>query len=289
MSNIRKAEKAGTWYPANPEQLRSILDDFLSSAPSLLKDPPAPPFSAVITPHAGLLYSGECAATGFHLLSTNPQKPETIIIFAATHTSYLTKPGIYSSGSWETPLGNLKVDEELAALLLETPFAEDNPECHRSDNAIELQTPFIKHLFPESNILPVAVPVHQTGIELGKKLADISRHHPGKYLVIGSTDLTHYGLAYGFAPAGTGKKGNNWARENDIRLLNLICEMRVEEIIPEVTENHNACGAGAIAATMSYCRRLNITEGHVLNHVLSTDIINDGNYDLSVGYGSIIF
>ena len=290
MSRIRKAEKAGAWYPADPRQLTSILKEYLDNAASELDhSSPKPPYFAALTPHAGLLYSGSCAATSFHLLSCNPKPPETIVLFGSVHTCFLTKPAIFSEGIWQTPLGELEVDSHLAALLLETPFADDNADCHYGDNSIELQTPFIKYLFPESKILPIATPAHQTSIELGKKLADITKNKQKNYLIIGSTDLTHYGLPYSFAPAGTGKTGNDWARENDLKLIKLITEMRVEEIIPEVEGHHNACGAGAIAATLSYCRKHNITAGHLLNHTLSTDIIDDGNYDISVGYASIIF
>ena len=109
------------------------------------------------------------------------------------------------------------------------------------------------------------------------------------YIVIGSSDLTHYGAAYGFSPAGTGINGVEWARNNDNKLIKLIENMEAEKIIPEARSSQSACGSGAIAATISFAQKRGIRSGLTLEHILSYDIMPSDPPELSVGYASIIF
>ncbi|MGZ5028699.1 MAG: AmmeMemoRadiSam system protein B, partial [Methylobacter sp.] len=56
----RQPAVAGSFYPANPEQLHSILDRFLNDAAA---DDNVP--KAIIVPHAGYIYSGPIAASAY--------------------------------------------------------------------------------------------------------------------------------------------------------------------------------------------------------------------------------
>ncbi len=291
MNNTHTAAKAGSWYPANPSQLSNLMQEYENTCRTALAatDLSSQPCYAAICPHAGLAFSGLCAAKSFYALAQKHPHARTIIIFGAVHSYCTSSAGIWASGKWQTPLGDLAVDTDLANKILQLNFTEEDYLSQLNDNAIELQTPLLKHFFPESMILPVSIPASSYASRIGEKLAELTRDEPDKYLAIGSSDLTHYGSVYGFAPAGDGIDGINWARANDRRLIAKIEALAVPEIIPEASANHNACGSGAITATMSYALSRGVNSGTTLEHVLSYDIMPSDPPELSVGYCSIVF
>ena len=71
---------------------------------------------------------------------------------------------------------------------------------------------------------------------------------------LASSDLTHYGPSYRFAPVGTGEAALSWAKDNDRRLLRLVENLEIAQVVPEVRDHLNACGGGAIAAMLAACR-----------------------------------
>jgi AmmeMemoRadiSam system protein B len=110
---------------------------------------------------------------------------------------------------------------------------------------------------------------------------------------IGSTDLTHYGPNYGFLPEGIGQQGLAWAKDvNDRRLIELMRLMKAEEIVREASEHRNACGSGAIAATLAACKLAGAQQGVLLDHVSSQEVARSMQYpasDDAVGYAGMVF
>ena len=290
MNDIRPASKSGSWYPSDPAELQQLLAVFAEEAATKIRLEKLAdrPCTAAITPHAGLVFSGSCAAKAFYALSLKHPTPNSIIIFGASHTPFAGAAGVWSSGSWQTPLGEIEVDSELAKEVLCLEYTETDYISQRYDNAIELQTPLLKYFFPTSRILPISTPPSTKSADLGADIARLVKSMPGNYLVIGSSDLTHYGATYGFAPAGNGIEGIDWARANDLRLIKIIESLEIERIIPEAAQHHNACGSGAITATVSFARTGGAESALTLQHVLSHDIMPSDPPELSVGYASII-
>ncbi len=291
MNNTHAAAKAGSWYPANPRQLALLMNDYENTCKTALAntDLSTQPCYAAVSPHAGLAFSGLCAAKSFYALACKHPAARTIIIFGTVHSYCTSSAGIWASGKWQTPLGDIEVDTDLARKLLKLSFTEEDYLSQLNDNAIELQTPLLKHFFPESMILPVSIPASPYCSRIGESLAELTGSEPDKYLAIGSSDLTHYGSVYGFSPAGDGMDGINWARNNDRRLIEKIESLAVTEIIPEASANRNACGSGAITATMSFAKSRGVNSGKTLEHVLSYDIMPTDPPELSVGYCSVVF
>ena len=291
MKNTREAQKAGSWYPARPSELNSLIKTFLeySSSEIDLNEISKRHCLAAIVPHAGLAFSGECATRAYYALSQKHPSAKTLIIFGAVHSYCPSSAGVWTNGEWETPLGNLEIDSELAEKVVALDYATEDFSSHIPDNAIELQTPLIKYFFPDIKILPISTPPSQNSIRLGKDIAIITENSKNDYIVIGSSDLTHYGSAYDFSPAGTGINGVEWARNNDKKLIKLIENIEAENIIPEAASNHSACGSGAIAATLGFAQYRGIRSGLTLEHVLSYDIMPSDPPELSVGYASIVF
>jgi AmmeMemoRadiSam system protein B len=248
---------------------------------------------AGIVPHAGWTFSGSLAALVFSAIKQQDEKVHTFVIFGAAH-GYFGPPALCEKGFWETPLGNIAIDEELADAVLSGGSAVANRGAHTSEHSIEVQVPFIQYLFAGAKILPVIVPPSEHAVTLGTRVGEIiSRDENKKIVCIGSTDLTHYGPRYGFTPKGTGKKALEWAGSvNDREFIDFALKMEPEHLLNSAVENLNACGPGAAAATIAAAKKLGAERGVLLAHTNSNEIrlekMGTTSSD-SVGYAAIVF
>ena len=283
----REAIVAGMFYPAEPERCRSEVARLLHDAGA---DLPGSGFRAGLVPHAGWAYSGRTAARTFAALAAGGS-PDSVVLFGAVHAWGVARPSIYRRGSWETPLGDVDVDEGLADAVLKQTGNQmaDDPRAHAEEHSLEVQLPFIKYLFPEAGIVPIAVPPTEHSALLGERVAQGVQASGKVVYVVGSTDLTHYGPRYGHAPAGVGPGALLWARENDRRLLDRILALQVEEVVTLARREHSACGAGAIAATAAAARQLGARRGVLLEYTTSYDVHPAGAPAEFVGYAAVVF
>ena len=251
-------------------------------------DEPERPVAGVV-PHAGWIYSGAVAAKIFDAIRCK-SRPETYVIFGAVHR-WAGINGIYARGGWKTPLGVLEIDEKLAAEILAEAgdWIEDNANVHSGEHSIEVQTPFLKYLSPQAKIVPIAVNPDSRALELGRQVGEILSRPGRRGVVIGSTDLTHYGDAYSFAPAGYGRKAYQWMKENDARILRVAAGMQGAEILKEAQAHHNACGAGALAATVEAARAMGAGRGYLVQYTTSFETAPDEEFEMAVGYGGLLF
>ena len=275
------------FYPATAGVCGSALERYLRKASAI----PArrEKIVAGIVPHAGWVYSGHTAATVYYNINRLSQ-PETFILIGSVHVSGVDKPAIMPEGSWETPLGEIDINSTLASRLLkECPdLLTEKLECHLMEHSIEVQVPFIQHLFPEADIIPIMVPPTKEAPLLGSKLAELLKNE--EVMVVGTSDLTHYGLNYGTQDMGTGKKALTWVKEvNDKRIIDLCLTMNAEGIVPEAAKNLNSCGPGALSATVAYARALGISSGELLHYTTSYDAEPMGEPSNFVGYAGIVF
>ena len=122
-------------------------------------------------PHAGWVFSGELAATAFKAIQQANGQVDTFVIFGAAHRYFDGGAVVYDSGTWQTPLGQIEIDAELAAEIV-AQGAVANPDAHRGEHSIEVQVPFIQYLFPKAKIVPIIVPVagfdHSFGAHVGQ-------------------------------------------------------------------------------------------------------------------------
>jgi hypothetical protein len=201
---------------------------------------------------------------------------------------------MFGSGRWETPLGPVEVDARLAERILgHTNLITDDPYAHESEHSIEVQVPFVKHLFPDARILPIMVPASDRAHEVGQAVARTLASYNYNAAVVGTTDLTHYGPSYGLVAHGVGPNGNAWAKVvNDQRFIDLVCRLRVTELVPEAVTHKNACSSGAAAATLGAALDLAAREALLLEHTTSGEILTRSTGQTphdSVGYAGVIF
>ena len=187
----RQAAFAGSWYPGQAAACEREIKSFLSHG----ENRPAAEQAWVggIVPHAGWYYSGQIACNVIaNLVSSNP--PDVIVIFGM-HLHPTSPAYIMSEGAWETPFGNLPIASSVAQKLTQVfDFEIETASRHHQDNTIELQLPFIKYFCKDVQIVPIGVPPTPSSLEIGRTVARLSAELNLTIRIIGSTDLTHYGV-----------------------------------------------------------------------------------------------
>lgn len=294
---LRDCYSAGGFYEASPASCRTAADNLLASA-DVPADVPRALYGGLV-PHAGWVYSGRLAAMTFKALCASTPV-DTFVLFGADHFGAVAMGEVCDTGAWATPLGEVDVDEELAAALVAAadclranPAAHDyHPSARRAEHSIEVQLPLIKALADEARIVPIAVPPTPLAIDIGRAVGGVLAGAPGRTVVVGSTDLTHHGGHFG-SPGGRGVIGEQWSRNNDKRMIDLIEAMDDAHTIDEAAANRNACGAGAITAAIAACKVLGATRGMCLEYTNSYEVIRTmyptHHDDTTVGYASVVF
>lgn len=281
-AKLRRPQFSG-FYPGD---LRRQIDGFLAEGGP---PPPTPPRVAAVVPHAGWRYSGGVAARTLKALAEG-SGARSVVILGAVHRVALEASAVFPEGRWETPLGALDVDALLAREVLDElgDLVVEAAGAHDSEHSIEVQLPFIRELFPGAPILPILVPPDARPVELGTRLARILGG--GRAVLVATTDLTHYGDAYGFLPAGVGESAHSWMRANDRRIIDLAVRLRAEQILVEAERNGNACGPGALAAVVAFARALGAEGGMLLERTDSHEVAGGGEpFRMAVGYAGIVF
>jgi len=288
----RKPIVAGQFYPAQHDSCIAEIKECLDARVPGESMPET--IAAGIVPHAGWTFSGSLAAMVFSAIKQQHGKVHTFVIFGAAHSYFGDLPAVHEAGTWQTPLGEVVIDEELAEAVLATGAAVSDPRAHGAEHSIEVQVPFIQYLFAGAKILPILVPPRERAVALGASIGEIITQAAQKKIVcIGSTDLTHYGPRYGFTPMGVGKEALQWADSvNDRKFIDLALKLDPADMLASAAENGNACGAGAAAAAVAAAKTLGKTEGLLLAHTSSNEVMlrkmGSTSQD-SVGYAAIVF
>ena len=248
-----------------------------------LSPPPASaqgPAVAGVVPHAGWEFSGRLALEVF---STLPRTLDTIVIIGG-HLGPADGILCAFEDAYETPLGPVPADLELLGVVRE---AVEVGEDRHPDNTVEVHLPFVPHLFPRAKALALRAAPSSAAQSLGEALAAAALRRGGQIAVVGSTDLTHYGPNYGFAPAGGGEAGLRWVREvNDRRFIEGVLAMDVQTVIRSALEDRSACSAGGAAAAIAFARARGATSACLVGYMTSFEVHPADSF---VGYAGIVF
>ena len=281
----RRAMLSGTWYSGTASGCRQEIEFFLKNA-TRLPDPSGPVVGGIV-PHAGWYYSGSIACDVIRLLSSGASSPDALVIFG-THLYPDAPFTIMREGAWETPLGDVAIHEPLAReLALQAQFEMVTSETEAPDNTIEVQLPFIKYFWKQIKIVPIGAPPSPKSIEMGKTVAAAAQKMGLNIVVLGSTDLTHYGPNYGYTPQGRGQAALNWTRDsNDRSVIDAILAMDPQGILETARKKQNACCAGAAAAALSAGTALGAVRSRLVTYATSHEKSPGDNF---VGYAGILF
>jgi len=282
VSRSRRPAAAGLFYPSSPRALRGSVESMLAAAARA-------PLACVVgglVPHAGHAYSGLTAAAFF---ASVPEAPESVVFVASVHRPDVERAALCACGTWSTPLGEARIDEPLARAILEAAAGRvvEDPGAHDGDHAIEVQLPFLAARWPEATFVPIVVPPDDEAPAIGAAIAGAIAGTQRRALVVASSDLTHYGARYGFAPWGAGPEALRRAHgENDVRLLGFVERLDASGALRDAETHRSACGGGAIAAACAASRARGARRAVVLARTASSEVEGDPAPSVSVGYAS---
>ncbi|MDR2349140.1 MAG: AmmeMemoRadiSam system protein B [Deltaproteobacteria bacterium] len=289
----RKAPLAGQWYPGSA---KGVLDEIEGWKPYFEEEwaqKPAFDFTLArdavlaVVPHAGWYFSGRLAAKTLKAARDlfGAAGPERAVVLGG-HLPERAPVIAYGEDYWETPLDPVTLAPDLNGKLEKTAAKGLSLRTWAGgtdDNTIEVELPLVKHFFPDAKVLALrAVPDESSGI-LAETLAALFRDE--KTLFVASSDLTHYGRNYGFAPAGGGEKGEAFRRKNDLDFMDAALALDTGEILRLGNRGRAACSAGAVGVVAALAKALN-AKGFLVDHYSSSDVHPSDN---SVGYAGMVF
>jgi AmmeMemoRadiSam system protein B len=267
VATLRRPSLAGTWYPRSPVELGDRLDGYLDAGEAA--GPPLSRVVALVSPHAGLVYSGPVAGFAYSQLRTRP--PALVVLVGPSHFVDFEGVAILLAGSFDTPVGTTAIDEASAAALLSaTPLIREQPSAHAREHSLEMQLPFLCRVAPHARIVPLVMgrQTPETASQLADALATVLAGRDA--LLVASTDLSHYHEAM---TAGA--------------LDHVILE-HVTRFDPDglqetlIRRPDHACGGGPLVAVMRAARRLGAQSARVLRYADSGDV--SGDKSAVVGY-----
>jgi AmmeMemoRadiSam system protein B len=169
------------------------------------------------------------------------------------HGYFGSQPAVDGSDAWETPLGTTKIDDSFRQVLLDRGAVVADSSVHRHEHSIEVQVPFIQHLFPDARIVPIIVPASESALGLGKELRSLppgleearlqARHRRSS----SSTDLTHYGPRTASPRWESARRRCAGPARQRPAVPRPALSLEPRRLLANAAEN-NACGPGAAAA-----------------------------------------
>ena len=281
MSTIRQSVLSGSWYPADPVDLATLVDGFLDGADPSVR-PAGRPLLAVV-PHAGYLYSGSTAGKLLGLLRETP--PRRIILLAPNHRIALDRIALSGAWAFATPLGTVGIDQVAVEQLAENESFEVNERAHAEEHAVEILLPLIQRTWPDAvpRIVPLLVPSLSAAQrrEATTALASLATEDT---LFMVSTDFTHYGATYGYVPF-TENLPAALEELDSGAILKILAADPAGLLEYGRTTGITMCGleAAVVALEQGFPDRY---EGALIDYSRSGD--RDGEYSLSVSYASIL-
>lgn len=281
MTFRRRMAFAGSWYPdtarACERQLRALgAGDAGQAAQGRLG----------VAPHAGWVFSGRFAARVFE--SLRPAGEVQLVVVLGGHLRTDDPLIAMTGGTWETPFGWFPIHrgfsgglERFAGLVLE------GEQRSSPDNSVEIHLPLARRKYPHAELLPIRVPPNGQALALGDALARYLDDSGLEYVVVASTDLTHYGPNFGFEPAGGGVQASRWMEDNDRAFIDAALSGDGETVLAEAKRHRNACSAGSVAAVCQIARARN-EHFSVLDYGTSADTAPHDHTNM-VGYLGGVF
>ncbi len=260
MNSVRAPAVAGSFYPANPQELKQMINGFLRQVRIFPESPP----KALIVPHAGYLYSGPIAATAYAQVRPMRETINRVILLGPAHRVALRGLAVPSVASFDTVLGQILVDQQTIEKLLPLPQVTVMDEAHHLEHSLEVQLPFLNTVLDRFTLVPLVV-----GEASAEEVAEVIESCWGgeETLIVVSSDLSHY---------ETYEAAKIIDRET--------CK-RIEGLDWQALSYSSACGCHPIRGLLLVLKRLNLSI-KVIDLRSSGDTA--GDHERVVGYGAFV-
>ncbi len=281
---------AGSWYPGTENALLKEMNNLFTDDKFGPGEEPHTQnlekrtIIGGLCPHAGIRFSGYCAAHTY-LNLFKERIPDTIVILGNIHNRY-NDIAIFEKGEWETPLGNLEVDDELVQVILNKSeiIQLDNSAFtgdYEAEHNIEIQLPFIKYCMKESNLKIVPIKLgyktyhnYKLCEEVASDLSESINSYNKDVVIVASSDMQHEEVL------NLKKLEKFKSRDKDV--INAFEELNAEKLM-NIASNLTVCGPQTITTLLLTCKILNATSGKLLKYYTSVD---KGGFGYCVGYFS---
>jgi len=225
---------------------------------------------AMVAPHAGYCYSGPVAAHAYKELADDGIF-DTAVILGPNHTGYGYPVSVWTGAAWNTPLGEVEINEKLAQRLLGKVVKADET-AHIHEHSIEVQLPWLQHLYKSVKIVPIAMLAQD--IETARTVGKAVSQAGDNLIIIASSDFTHY-------------EPHSTAMEKDNSVIDAIVGLDEEELYKRCERlNCTMCGYGPVASAIVAAKEMNAKTASLLKYATSGD--TSGDFSRVVGYGSIV-
>lgn len=277
---IHECSGAGRWFEASEKLLAKEVDGFFGQVENKYKDKK---ITAIISPHAGFTYSGKAAAAGF--ISVKDKSYKRVILLGVNHMVYLRKAALLDVDAFETPLGNVELDQPVVEELLknEKYFISD-PKAHVSEHSIENQLPFLQRgLKPGFKIVPILI--CDMSDDSFKAVAKILKQYvDDQTLIVVSSDFTHYGQYFQYVPFKTDIREN--LKKLDMGAVDLIIKKDFDGFSKYIDRTGaTICGRNGISVLLNLLPEDAV--GDLAMYYTSSEMT--GDFSSSVSYASIVF
>jgi len=278
---VRHPIVAGQFYPDDKEELNKEIEGSFKSGfgPGLLSKKRENDLIGIIAPHAGYVFSGQCAAWAYKEIA-EAKLPDIYIILGLSHQGFRT---CVSLEDWETPLGVVKNDKEFGKELVKAGIKQDE-RAHAMEHSIEVQIPFLQFVSKDIKIVPIIVSPDVDYKEVSEKIYQTVKKLGRKVCIIASSDFTHFGVNYGYFPFSNDVKENLHKLDNGaIEHIKKLDAVRFLGYVEDT--GATICGKIPVAVALELSKKLGSRKAKLLKYYTSGDI--SGDYSSMVGYGAI--
>ncbi len=266
---IRQPAVAGKFYPSSAQALKNQIEAFIDKRADKLD------IIACMLPHAGYIYSGGVAAQTVSRINIKNK----IILLGPNHTGYGAKYSIMPEGTWQTPLGEIKIDSDLAGeILSHSKYMEPDNEAHTYEHSLEVELPFFQYFKTDFEIVPIVFLSDEFKVlkEIGEEIANTikERNIKDSTIIVASSDMTHY-------------ESQDQAQKKDKEAIQAILELNEAKLMDRVQRlNISMCGYAPAITMISAAKLLGAKTAKLIKYQTSGDVTGDKTS--VVGYAGII-
>jgi AmmeMemoRadiSam system protein B len=267
---IRKPAVAGQFYPSSKEQLLKQIDQLVD------KKAKKKNIIGCVLPHAGYIYSGAVAGETVSEINI----PDNVLLIGPNHTGIGEPLSLMKEGIWQTPLGEVSINKELAeGLLKNSKYLKEDLRAHTFEHSLEVQLPFLQYFKADFKIIPIIAAqvdlktYKQIGGEIALTLEKLNLKN--QTLLLASSDMTHY-------------EPDKIARKKDNEAIQAILELDEDKLFQKVTDlDISMCGYVPTIIIMTAAKQLGAKKANLVKYQTSGD--TSGDYSSVVGYAGITF
>jgi len=258
------------WYPSDEITLRKTIEGYPKSTDKKAA-------LGVISPHAGYYFSGKCANKVF----SSVEIPKSVLVLSVSHRGHFDYLPLFPAGSWNTPLGDIEIDEKLNAELLQLDFVREDESAHDSEHSGEMQLPFLKYYRNDVKMSIINVglsPLYhadstdfETIKRFGEKLGNVLKEYDEKVLIVASSDMSH-------------EDSDKETRRLDKLVLDILPEYNPKKLYDVLSKNRISMCGGIPALIMLVAGKiLGGRNAQIVEYYTSSDITGE-KFGRSVGY-----